>query len=151
MEIVLYPDERLRAKNDSIRKREFTRRNMRTHGRKMLELMKSLDGVGLACPQVGINKRMFVSNKLPHEIICNPTWIVAKDAQRYQAIEGCLSFPGLEIERQRFDKIHVRYQCYSGKMWSMELSGFAAHVFQHETDHLNGKLMIDHFLKVLER
>lgn len=151
MELVIYPDPRLRAHNRPLFKNDFSR-EFRQKAAKMLEIMKANDGAGLAAPQVGINQKFFVAGEhLPHQIVCNPRWIVAKGAHRFTATEGCLSLPGLTIEKERFDRIQARYQCEYGKIWSMELSGFAAHVFQHETDHLNGRLMIDQFTKVFRK
>ncbi len=57
--------------------------------------------------------------------------------------EGCLSIPGLMVERDRYDKIKVRYYNTDGKVIKTKLSGFLAKLFQHELDHLNGKLMVD--------
>ena len=57
--------------------------------------------------------------------------------------EGCLSIPGLMVERDRYDKIKVRYYNTDGKAIKTKLSGFLAKLFQHELDHLNGNLMID--------
>ena len=57
--------------------------------------------------------------------------------------EGCLSIPGLMVERDRYDKIKVRYYNTDGKAIKTKLSGFLAKLFQHELDHLNGKLMVD--------
>ena len=57
--------------------------------------------------------------------------------------EGCLSIPGLLVGRERYDKIKVRYYDINGKKNKMKLSGFLSKLFQHELDHLNGKLMIE--------
>ena len=62
--------------------------------------------------------------------------------------EGCLSVPGLMVARERYDKIKVRYYDINGKVNKMTLSGFLSKLFQHELDHLNGKLMIDDVKKI---
>lgn len=149
MKIVLYPDPRLRTHNRPLFKNEFGR-ELKRKAAEMITLMEENDGVGLAAPQVGINQRFFVAQHglLPHNVIVNPHWEPDPLASSYEAAEGCLSFPGVEIQCQRFDKILVRYQCARGTIWSTSISGFAAHVFQHEADHLNGKLFIDKFSKV---
>jgi peptide deformylase len=117
----------------------------------MYKTMGKADGAGLAAPQVGIPQSFFVieAGLMEHNFIINPTWEPAEDSKSYMATEGCLSFPGLFIEVERFDKIDVQYQYVDGKLYSATLDGFAAHVFQHESDHLVGTLMIDH-LKLKE-
>ena len=62
--------------------------------------------------------------------------------------EGCLSVPGLMVARERYDEIKVRYYDINGKVNKMTLSGFLSKLFQHELDHLNGKLMIDDVKKI---
>lgn len=150
MEIIIYPDERLRLPNETIRKEELGA-PIEKIGKDMFALMEKLNGAGLAAPQVGINKKLFVTNWLPHRYIINPSWRPFKDADTKPVIEGCLSFPGLLIEKMRYNKIHARYRCSRGKLWTIDIVDFAAQVFQHETDHLSGKLMIDDsFRKVSE-
>lgn len=153
MQLVIYPDKRLRAHNRPLFRNDIGR-ELKRKAEEMLKIAKEHDGAAIAAPQVGINQRFFVVvdlKQLPHDIIINPNWGPAHDSETYMANEGCLSFPGLFIEKERFDRINVCYKCIRGKIWSMELSGFAAHVFQHETDHLDGELMIDHFTKAFRK
>jgi peptide deformylase len=148
MQVLIYPDERLSQPAEAVENFDAT---LRHNAIATYKTMVRLNGAGLAAPQVGIAQSFFVIQRglMDHEIIVNPTWKKSTDAKSYMATEGCLSFPGLFIEVERFDKIDVQYQYVDAKLYSVTLDGFAAHVFQHESDHLVGTLMIDH-LKLKE-
>jgi len=152
MELVLYPDQRLRQKCKKVTKTDRTR-DMFDFAKKMYPFMLEHDGAAIAAPQVGLNKRFFVVKEgilpLKHRIAINPTWWVIEDGKEYLLEEGCLSFPGLLLQVRRFSKIYVQYEDWRGRMYESGLNGFAAQVFQHETDHLNGKLMTDRFAKFI--
>jgi peptide deformylase len=107
--------------------------------------MKKEDGVAIAAPQLGIHKRFFVADRgvLPHAAIINPTWKPAENSFLNPVQEGCLSFPGILLTVDRWDTIEVEYQDLDGQSHEALLSGFSAQVFQHETDHLDGILMVD--------
>ena len=139
----MYPDERLSKPTKAVEVFDF---NLRDKAIRMIKTMISNDGAGLAAPQVGIPQSFFVTQHglMDHQIIVNPQWTKSEDAVAYMAEEGCLSFPGLFIEVKRFDKIDVQYKYVDDKLYTATLSGFAAHVFQHESDHLLGVVMIDH-------
>ena len=100
-------------------------------------------GVGLACPQVGLPYSMFVvgHHSVPDEIMAvfNPT-IVDYSGEEYYEEEGCLTFPGLFIKVKRHMNVRVRMAIEDGSIDTITLDGFAARVFQHEFDHLNGIL-----------
>ncbi|TFH23591.1 peptide deformylase [Candidatus Bathyarchaeota archaeon] len=148
--LVYYPDKILRAANESINKTQ-ARRSINSLANEMLRIMRENDGVGLAAPQVGANVKMFVTkyNLLPHQIIINPFWLPVENYSKYTVEEGCLSFPNLTLKVLRFDKIHVCYRSKCGKIWAMDIGGYAAQVFQHETDHLDGRLFIDHYISIV--
>ena len=143
MKILKYPDKRLKLKARAIEAFDV---DLLSLGNQMYELMRTKDGAGLAAPQVGISQRFLVLEErlLGHKIICNPTWEPTKGALQHKKKEGCLSFPGLVFTVARYDKISVEFQSADGQAIAMELEGFAAHVFQHEVDHLDGILSIDH-------
>lgn len=148
MEIVLYPDPRLRAKNAPIE--EFDD-ELKQLAREMLDLMYETKGVGLAAPQVGVNKRLMVFNaegdpEKPEleTILCNPR-IVRKAKAKVSAEEGCLSFPGIYAHVERPDGCVVVAQDVNGEEFQFELDDWASRVFQHEFDHLEGVLFIDRF------
>jgi peptide deformylase len=100
--------------------------------RNMAKLMMESNGIGLAAPQVGVLKRVFV--KLYACI--NPEIIESQG--NVKDIEGCLSFPDLWLRVDRAEKIKVRYQNAQSETIETEFAGMVARVFQHELDHLNG-------------
>jgi peptide deformylase len=146
MEIVLYPDPRLRAKNAPVT--EFGA-ELEAITREMFELMYATAGVGLAAPQVGLNIRLMVYNpegsqpNPPSEIVlCNPK-IVWKSKDKEEGEEGCLSFPEVNGSVTRPLKIRVKAQSVTGEELEIELEDWEARIFQHELDHLDGILFID--------
>lgn len=143
MKILMYPDERLKQKCTKVDHFDWS---LFQAAQQMQDLMIKNNGAGLAAPQVGIPQRFFVVSKglMSHDVIVNPTWKPSDNAKSYEATEGCLSFPNLFLRIQRFDEILVEYQDINGKLHSGSMDGFAAHVFQHESDHLVGKLFIDY-------
>ena len=109
----------------------------------MIETMKVENGVGIAAPQVGTNKRVIIvdAGDGPTPFI-NPK-IVSRSRQKIESEEGCLSVPGLRGLVSRPQKIKVEYLNRSGDQKILNAEGFLATVFQHEYDHLIGKLYTD--------
>ena len=111
----------------------------------MLETMYAEPGIGLAAPQVGIRKRLFVydleAGADPHAVI-NPE-IVESDGE-WEFDEGCLSVPGLSWNIVRPKTIHLVGRDLDGNEVSIEADELEARLFQHELDHLNGVLLIEH-------
>jgi len=110
---------------------------------KMARLMYDDEGVGLAAPQVGLNAAMIVVDigKGLYKLI-NPKIIKAQGSQVNQ--EGCLSVPGVCIKIRRAKNIELEALDEEGKPLSIQAEGLLACVFQHEIDHLNGKLIVDY-------
>ena len=107
------------------------------------------DGVGLAAPQIGYNKRLFVINfNGDIRTFVNP--IIAQAKGLTISREGCLSFPGKQFLRPRNNDIQVIYQTPLGKTESRKLVGYAAEIFQHELDHLDGVTLADIGLELPE-
>lgn len=107
----------------------------------MYETMIEFDGVGLAAPQIGINKQIaIVDIDDEHGTIelINPI-IVRKEGEETD-MEGCLSFPGLYGEVPRSYKVEVKAQNRKGKEFILQAEGFLARAIQHEIDHLHGIL-----------
>lgn len=103
----------------------------------MAILMLDSDGIGLAAPQVGVNKRLFIMGNLDKLIVCiNPKIVNGEGEIKDQ--EGCLSFPGLWLKVNRYEKIKVKYYNTKAELIEIDLDGLAARVFQHEYDHLDG-------------
>lgn len=110
----------------------------------MLETMVADHGVGLAAPQVGVLRRLFVMNVDDERgdlVLVNPEIVEASGEQN--SIEGCLSLPGLFGYVTRPQKITIRYQDVTGKEQEMEFTDFAATCACHELDHLEGVLFRD--------
>lgn len=143
MDILKYPHKKLRWKRN--RKLLMLPANgMDLIWNQLLETMISANGIGLAAPQVGLTYRVFVTSLLHDKIIINPEWEPTPSGFEYIRIEGCLSFPGWLVPIKRFDAIKVKYYNIGGNLVNLILKGLAAQVFQHETEHLSGVLIIDH-------
>lgn len=108
----------------------------------MVETMYSADGIGLAAPQVGVQKRLFVwdMGDGPRTIV-NPH-IVESDGE-WVYDEGCLSVPGLTWEIVRPKEVHIVGRDLDGNEISVEADELEARLFQHELDHLDGTLLIE--------
>ena len=111
----------------------------------MRETLHADEGrVGLAAPQIGVSLRVVVIG-LPDEedlIMINPE-IVKKRGER-RVTEGCLSFPGYMGELNRAETVTAKWKDLEGKEVRMKAEGLLAQAFEHEIDHLNGQLYIDH-------
>ncbi len=119
--------------------------------KEMVEMMYTKDGVGLAAPQIGVSERFFVYDVGEGlNIVVNPE-ILDKSKETSVGEEGCLSIPEVYEEIPRSDSIRVRYFGLDGKETKRELEGYEARVFQHEFDHLDGKLFIDYLSFVKKR
>lgn len=110
----------------------------------MLETMISANGVGLACPQIGQNRRMFVAmaDDEVKRVFINPQIVrTSSDSVPYE--EGCLSVPQTYEEIMRPSQVTVQAQDLNGKRFMLEADGLLARVIQHEIDHLEGIVFID--------
>jgi peptide deformylase len=111
----------------------------------MVETMYEAPGVGLAAPQVGVQKRLFVydlNDGHGARTIINPTISEARGEWEFE--EGCLSVPGLFFPIVRPKEVHLTGYDLDGHEVSIEADEFEARVFQHELDHLDGKLLLEH-------
>lgn len=113
----------------------------------MFETMYDAEGVGLAAPQIGLNLRLFVMDCDGIKLIAaNPEIIQTEGEQTGQ--EGCLSVGKVPAVVTRANKAVLRAQDVKGEWFEREAEGYAARCFQHETDHCDGKLFIDHLPKM---
>ncbi|MCY4555920.1 MAG: peptide deformylase [Chloroflexi bacterium] len=113
----------------------------------MEETMNTHHGVGLAANQVGVLQRMFVVKMEDWEealVLVNPE-IIRREGLR-EVEEGCLSLPGYRGMVNRAERIRVRYQDLTGKQQRLKAECMLAQAVEHETDHLNGILYIDHLI-----
>ena len=106
----------------------------------MIVAMQEHDALGLAAPQVGENTRlMIIGHKDTGFVVCiNPECEVAIDSEDEEFLEGCVSFPGLELTITRPNKIIGTFTDLKGMRKSSSFVGVWAQAFQHECDHLNG-------------
>ena len=116
----------------------------------MAKTMYEAPGVGLAAPQVNINQRVVVidvsEDKNDLRVLINPKITEKQGEQEYE--EGCLSIPGEFGIVKRAAQIQVQAQDLSGQVFEFEADGLLAICVQHEIDHLNGVLFIDHLSKL---
>lgn len=147
LDIVTYPDPRL--KETCVPVEEITE-EIRQLAADMLETMYDAPGVGLAAPQVGRNIRMLVMDAGAQEdekqprVIINPQ-LTLEGEKIVSKQEGCLSVPyNYRADVPRYERVHLRAQDMDGNVIDEELSGFPAIIVQHEYDHLEGLLFIDH-------
>lgn len=112
----------------------------------MLETMYQAPGLGLAAPQVGVGKRLFVYDLEPDaraqpRVLVNPRIVESEGEWTYE--EGCLSIPGLSFEIVRPKVVHLVGRDLDGNEVSVEADELTARLFQHELDHLDGVLMTE--------
>lgn len=120
----------------------------------MIETMRAADGAGLAAPQVGVSVRIAVVEvregnprypykpPIPLTVIVNPD-LNPLDPTTFATNEGCLSMPNLRGDLERFENVEVRYMDRSGGLHQETRRGLTAGTFQHEVDHLDGRLFVD--------
>jgi peptide deformylase len=140
--LVYHPDPRLRQKTQPVVNFD---ESLHTLIEDMFETMYHNKGVGLAAPQIGINLRLSVvdvmGDKSQQLVLANPEIIHGEGDIIYT--EGCLSVPGAYDKVKRADKVIMHAQDRNGKSYEMTANGLLGECFQHEIDHLNGKLFID--------
>ena len=110
----------------------------------MLETMPHAGGVGLAAPQIGVSLRV-ITLQVPDEepmVMINPE-VVKRSGER-EVSEGCLSVPGYVGEIKRSESVTVKGQDRHGKSIRFKATGLMAQALEHELDHLNGLLYLDH-------
>jgi peptide deformylase len=143
MEIRIYPDPVLRRTAEPVT--EFDEGVARLAA-DMAETMYAAPGVGLAAPQVGVGKRLFVIDLASPQredllVLVNPA-IVRREGEIVWE-EGCLSFPDVRTEVQRSRIVEMKAQDVKGNHFTIEGEDLLAVALQHELDHLQGRLLID--------
>jgi peptide deformylase len=151
-EVLVAPDPRLKVK---ARKVETFDAELKTLLDDMVETMYAAKGIGLAAPQIGVAQRAIVmdlaregEDPAPRKFV-NPEIVWASE-QEVPCEEGCLSVPGQYAEVTRPERVRVRYQDETGVRHEIECDGLLAVCIQHEMDHLEGVLFVDH-LSALKR
>jgi peptide deformylase len=146
LSIVTYPEKILKRRAGGVEASAEIKKLISS----MIDTMYAADGIGLAAPQVGISKRIIVveTSQSPREnkgkplAFLNP---IIQSLSRETSVEeeGCLSLPGIFVPVKRAENIVVRCETPEGKQVTVEAAGLTARIFQHEIDHLQGKLIID--------
>jgi len=122
----------------------------------MLEtLYSSKDGVGIAAPQIGVSKRIIIIDTNPSDASVKPIVIINPEIVEKEGLsnaeEGCLSVPDIRAEVKRCERVVVEGLDHEGNKIRVEGTGLLARVFQHEIDHINGTLFIDHISKLKQQ
>ena len=148
-----YPDDVLRQKCVRVGKVDDALRKFLDD---MLETMYVDKGCGLAAPQVGVTKRIIVLDPNPSDedlsarrpmYLINPE-IIWHSEETVMFNEGCLSLPDQRAEVERYERVRVHYIDYNGKEQEILADDLLAIILQHEIDHLDGVLYIDHLSRL---
>jgi peptide deformylase len=144
-EILVWPDPLLKQMSKPVERVDDAVRRLLDD---MTETMYAADGVGLAAPQIAEPRRCIVIDTSPRQEgqrlvhLVNPEIVRLEGETSYT--EGCLSIPGEAEEVERAAKVWVRALDYHGKPFELEADGLLAIAIQHEFDHLQGTLFVDH-------
>lgn len=140
LEVINYGHPTLRKVAESYKKEEVDQ----VFVDNMLETMYVKDGVGLAAPQVNVSKRLIVCYDRENEYVLFNPKIVAHSERVKSDIEGCLSLPGLQADVPRYERVVVTAKDQDWNPVEIDARGLLAVILQHEIDHINGVLYIDH-------
>ena len=143
----------LRLVSEPISESEYGTEKLRLLSDELFRMMKLENGLGLAAPQVGINKRIVVFGmeqhpvhtalkSIPFTVLCNPSFEAVTD-EIYEDYEGCLSVGALRGKVSRYKTIYYKGFDVEGRLIEREASDLHARVVQHETDHLDGVIFLD--------
>jgi peptide deformylase len=148
--ILTAPDPRLKAVSEPVAEVDD---EMKKLADDLLETMYAADGIGLAAVQVGVPRRMLVMDiaqaqgKREPMVFINPKIVWASE-ENVTTEEGCLSVPEIWDDVERPAKIRAEYQDRDGNAQTLEADGLLACCLQHEMDHLDGVLFLDHLSKL---
>lgn len=141
-ELVLYPDSVLREACTPVEKVD---EQVRALVERMFEVMFSSRGVGLAAPQVGVTVRLFIASPTfrpdDRRVYINPEIVAVGGSQDGE--EGCLSFPDISAKIRRYETATIRALNLAGEEFEESGHDLIARIYQHESDHLDGRLLVD--------
>ena len=150
--ILKFPDQDLRIKAKPV---ETFDDKLKVLTDDMFETMHSVNGIGLAATQIGIAKQVAVIDISPEKneplVIVNPAIQILDPSKTEDYDEGCLSVPGFFEKISRPSDIKLSYQDLNGKKQEIKPEGLLTKVVQHELDHLNGRLFVDHISELKRR
>lgn len=141
LSIITYPDPRLRVRCKAVAR---VTDEIRRIAERMIAIMRDEKGVGLAAPQVGLDLRLFVCQRpddAEASVYVNPKLTLAEE--RVAADEGCLSLPEVTVSMSRARACMMEALDLEGRSIRVEGVDLLARIWQHETDHLDGRLIID--------
>ncbi len=141
MEILKYPNSILKKASSPVLSIGEDDRNLLEQMTRAMYLNR---GVGLAAPQVGVNKQIIVADIGDKALLRLINPVVVKTAGKDEMEEGCLSVPNVYVKIKRPKLIKIRALNESGQLINFEANGLLARVILHEIDHLNGRLIIDY-------
>jgi peptide deformylase len=150
--VIVAPDPRLKVKCTPI---DSVDEPIRKLMHDMLDSMHDHNGIGLAAPQVGVNKRVIVMDIAPKDGPGNPIKlgnpeIIWHSDEEILSEEGCLSLPTYYADVNRPERVKVKYLDYGNQPQEIDAEGLFAVCIQHEIDHLDGILFVDH-ISLLKR
>ena len=150
--ILKFPDQDLRIKAKPV---ETFDEELKALTDDMFETMHSVNGIGLAATQIGVAKQVAVIDISPEKneplVIVNPVIQILDPSKTEDYDEGCLSVPGFFEKISRPSDIKLTYQDLNGKKQEIKPEGLLTKVVQHELDHLNGRLFVDHISELKRR
>ena len=150
--ILKFPDQDLRIKAKPV---EAFDEELKALTNDMFETMHSVNGIGLAATQIGVAKQVAVIDISPEKneplVIVNPAIQILDSSKKEDYDEGCLSVPGFFEKISRPSDIKLTYQDLNGKKQEIKPEGLLTKVVQHELDHLNGRLFVDHISELKRR
>ena len=148
LKLVTLPSENLRKPSEKVRfplPRDFQHLID-----EMIRVCRKHKGIGLAAPQVGINIKLAIINLEEYGVKPFPlinAEIKGRSIKKIEAEEGCLSIPGKFAFVKRPEKVDVKAQNFEGKVLEFKAGGLLSRVIQHEIDHIDGILFVDHLPK----
>ena len=150
--ILKFPDQDLRIKAKPVESFDY---ELKTLTEDMFETMHSVNGIGLAATQIGVAKQVAVIDISPEKneplVIVNPAIQILDPSKTEDYDEGCLSVPGFFETISRPSDIKISYQDLNGQKQEIKPEGLLTKVVQHELDHLNGRLFVDHISELKRR
>ncbi len=150
--ILKFPNQDLRIKAKPV---ETFDDELKTLTDDMFETMHSVNGIGLAATQIGVAKQVAVIDISPEKneplVIVNPAIKILDPSKTEDYDEGCLSVPGFFETISRPSDIQLSYQDLNGQKKEIKPEGLLTKVVQHELDHLNGRLFVDHISELKRR
>lgn len=149
--LIYYPDERLRTPCSPV---TVFDQKLEQLAQDMYAIMVANDGIGLAAPQIGEMVRLIIVREetaaRPFSVYVNPV-ITFYSEKKVSTEEGCLSIPGVFGYISRSAKIRIAYQDLTGEKRQEKANGLRAIVLQHETDHVNGILILDRQIQITKQ